>query len=54
MTNAEKFTEIFGKEPAKYTVPFSCDGIYCKDCPHCLHGGCWGHNWWNQEYTQNN
>lgn len=47
MTNAEKYKEVFGMEPAKECCPTSS----CSDCPGKLddHGLC-TFNFWNKEY----
>lgn len=47
MTNAEKYKEVFGMEPAKECCPTSS----CSNCPGKLddHGLC-TFNFWNMEY----
>lgn len=53
MTNAEKYTEVFGLIPEVCNCPTK----ECKDCPE-FNGGnndpfvCLKPNWWNQEYKE--
>lgn len=51
MTNAEKFREVFHVEPTRYSVPWSCDGVLCKNCSY-YNGGCDASQWWNEEYKE--
>lgn len=47
MTNAEKFREVFGRNPDKSTCPLD-------DCTTCkyLQGALCTHQWWNDEFKE--